>query len=109
MTPKCTGSMPKALTTGRKIGVQMMIIGAMSMKVPSTSRMTLISSRMMIGLSEIAPMAATVICGTCRKAISQPKAPAVPMTSSTIAVVRTACMRRLDEARARSARDRRRG
>ena len=30
MAPNCTGSMPKAVTTGRKIGVVMMISGAMS-------------------------------------------------------------------------------
>jgi hypothetical protein len=35
-------------------------------------------------------ISAIVAAGTCRKAISQPKAPAVPITSSTIAVVRTA-------------------
>ena len=31
MMPKCTGSMPKVLITGRKIGVQMSSIGARSM------------------------------------------------------------------------------
>ena len=40
MMPKCTGSTPKALATGRKIGVQMMISGARSMNVPSTSRIS---------------------------------------------------------------------
>ena len=88
--PNCTGSIPSALTTGRKIGVPIMISGAMSMKVPSTSRMTLISSKVMIGSSVIPRMKATVCAGTCSSAISQPKAVAVPMISMTIPVVRTA-------------------
>ncbi|MCY1244007.1 hypothetical protein D9M72_570560 [compost metagenome] len=90
-TPKCTGSMPNALTTGSSTGVLMMTSGAMSMKVPSNSRMMLISSSTMMGLSEIALIAATMPCWTCRNAISQPKDAAVPITSRTIAVVRTAC------------------
>ncbi len=68
----------------------MMIVGPMSMKVPSTSIRTLISSRMMIGFSEIVFIQATSAAGTFRKAISQEKAAAMPMISSTIAVVRTA-------------------
>jgi hypothetical protein len=41
MIPKCTGSIPKVLITGRKIGVQMSNIGARSMNVPSSSSRTL--------------------------------------------------------------------
>ena len=70
--------------------MQMMIVGPMSMKVPSTSISTLISSRMMIGFSEIVFIQATSEAGTLRNAISQEKAPAMPMIRSTIAVVRTA-------------------
>jgi hypothetical protein len=66
MTPKCTGSMPKAVTTGRKIGVVMMISGLMSMKVPSTKRMMLIIRRMTSGFSEMVPMRSTVACATRR-------------------------------------------
>ena len=51
MTPKCTGSMPNALATGRKIGVQMMIIGARSMNVPMTSSTTIITSSALYLLS----------------------------------------------------------
>ena len=47
MTPKCTGSTPTAVTTGSKIGVIMVISGAMSIKQPSRSSSALmISSRM---------------------------------------------------------------
>ena len=43
--PKCTGSMPRVLTTGSRMGVRMRISGAMSISVPSTSSSTLIISR----------------------------------------------------------------
>ena len=66
MTPKCTGSIPKFTTTGRKIGVVMMMSGAMSMKVPSTSRTMLIIRRMVRGSWLIAPIRSTVICATLR-------------------------------------------
>ena len=42
MMPKCTGSMPNVLITGRKIGVQISSIGARSMNVPSSSSRMLI-------------------------------------------------------------------
>ena len=45
MTPNCSGLTPNAVATGRKIGVQMMISGAMSMNVPSTSSTTFISDQ----------------------------------------------------------------
>ena len=71
--PNCTGSMPKASTTGLKIGVQMMISGAMSMKQPRISRMMLSSRKMTSGSLEIAFMPATMAAGTCRMASSQAK------------------------------------
>ncbi len=48
------------------------------------------SSRTTIGFSEIVFIQATSEAGTLRNAISQENAPAMPMMSSTIAVVRTA-------------------
>ena len=44
----------------------MMISGAMSMKVPSTRRTTLIIRRMVRGFWLIAPIMSTVICATLR-------------------------------------------
>lgn len=63
MTPNWTGSTPKALATSRKIGVQMMISGAMSMKAPRISRMTLISSRIRMGLSVRVCSRLTIVTG----------------------------------------------
>ena len=66
MMPKCTGSTPKALATGRKIGVVMMISGDMSMKVPRISSTMLIRSRMTSGLSEMRLHEVDQLVGTLR-------------------------------------------
>ncbi|MNT95060.1 hypothetical protein D3C72_2368670 [compost metagenome] len=42
--PKCSALMPSAVTSGSRIGVRMMIAAIVSMKVPTTRRMTLIAS-----------------------------------------------------------------
>ncbi|MND02906.1 hypothetical protein D3C83_224740 [compost metagenome] len=59
MTPNCSGLTPNAVATGRKIGVQMMISGAMSMNVPSTSKTTFIAINTVVGSSASARTAAT--------------------------------------------------
>ena len=41
--PNCTGSMPYFIAMGRKIGVAMRMVAAMSMNVPRMNRITLIS------------------------------------------------------------------
>ena len=45
MMPNCTGSMPKLWQMGRKIGVKISTAGVGSIKVPTTRRITFISSR----------------------------------------------------------------
>gem|GEM_PF-4949298 len=66
ITPKCTGSMPKLLAIGRKMGVVMMISGPISMKVPSTSSSTLIISSTSSGSLEIAAMPSVRMMATLR-------------------------------------------
>ncbi len=63
----------------QKIGVVMMIVGPMSIKVPSKSIRTLRRRRIMIGLSDSPCIQSTSVAGTRRNAISQEKAAAVPM------------------------------
>ena len=89
MIPKCTGSTPTSIATGRKIGVVMTIRGAMSMKVPSASSMRLMISRVRIGLSVITPISAPIAAGTSSSASAKPKAVAAAMMNKTIAAVRT--------------------
>ena len=60
--PKCTGSIPSATTTGRKMGVKMRMAGVMSMNVPTVSRMTLMRRKTTSGLS-MAPTPAEIACG----------------------------------------------
>ena len=46
MMPNCTGCIPKVWQMGRKMGVKMSTAGVGSMKVPTTSRITFMSTRM---------------------------------------------------------------
>ncbi len=66
MTPKCTGSTPKAVATGRKIGVVMTISGDMSMNVPRIRRTMLIISRITMGLLDTLCRISTSCVGTRR-------------------------------------------
>ena len=55
--PNCTGSMPCAMAIGRKIGVQIRIVLAMSMNVPRMNRIRLIRKNTTQGLSEMLAIA----------------------------------------------------
>ena len=48
--PNCTGPMPYCMQIGRKIGVQIRIVAAMSRKVPSTNRIRLTRKKITHGL-----------------------------------------------------------
>ena len=47
--PNCTGPMPYCMQIGRKIGVQIRMVAAMSRKVPRTNRITLTSRKITHG------------------------------------------------------------
>ena len=49
--PKCTGSMPSFMATGKRIGAMMRIMDEGSMTFPASSSMTLTTSRKTIGPS----------------------------------------------------------
>ena len=68
--PKCTGSTPSFITTGSRIGVQIRISGAMSIRQPSTSSMKLISIRMTYLLSDNVRKNAVIFAGICISAIT---------------------------------------
>ena len=51
--PNCTGSMPYCWQIGRKIGVQIRIVAAMSRNVPSRNRIRLTRRKITHGLVEI--------------------------------------------------------
>jgi hypothetical protein len=63
-TPNCSGSMPNCIAMGRKIGVQIRIVGAMSRKVPSTNSSTLIIRKITQGSVTPAFISSPVFCGT---------------------------------------------
>ena len=50
MIPKCTGSIPNVVTTGRKMGVKIKIAGVISINVPTISKVKLIIRKITIGL-----------------------------------------------------------
>ena len=61
--------MPNCIAIGRKIGVQIRIVAAMSRKVPSTKSSTLIIRKMTQGSLEIEVISAPVFCGTSYSAM----------------------------------------
>ena len=68
--PKCTGLTPNRSTTGSRIGVQIRISGAMSIRQPSTSSSTLISSRITSRLLDRVRKKAVILAGSCISAIT---------------------------------------
>ena len=90
ITPKCTGSTPKACATGRKIGVVMMISRRHVHEGAEHQQKQVDHQQDDDRIVRHRLHKATIVAGTWRKASSQPKAAAQPMTISTIAVVRTA-------------------
>ena len=85
--PKCTGSMPRSPTTGRKIGVKIRSAGVMSMKVPISSRVMLIASRIISGLSDRLSSTSEMVLGIMPKAMARLIAIEAPIISSTTEVV----------------------
>ena len=87
MAPKCTGSIPISVTIGRKIGVKIRMAGVGSMKVPTTSRMIIMMTRMTCGLSVRPRRPADTTSGMWAKVIMNDRAEATPMRSVMMAVV----------------------
>lgn len=67
--PNCTGLMPNCIAIGRKIGVQIRMVAAMSRKVPSTKSSTLIIRKITHGLLETEVISSPVFCGTSYSAM----------------------------------------
>lgn len=59
--PKWTGSIPSAVTTGRKIGVNINTAGDMSMNVPITNRVRLMIRKITIGLLKFSSIKPVII------------------------------------------------
>ena len=87
MIPKCILLIPIDSTTGSRIGVMMIISGAISMKHPSTIRRRLMISRMIIGLSEIPISPFVTAVGILKSVIIYANAFAVAISVSTTASV----------------------
>ena len=89
MIPKCTGSMPKAMISGYRVGVAISKIAVVSIKQPMTNKTTLMIAKITSLLSEIDIMNIASFCGACDVATIQPKGTAqAMMNTSTPQVIR---------------------
>ena len=62
-TPKCNGSIPSCVMTGRSTGTRMMIEATVSMNVPMKSNKTLIRNMTMTGFRENERIDSATLCG----------------------------------------------
>lgn len=85
--PKCTGCMPMLVTIGRKMGVKINTAGVMSIKVPTSSKIKFIISKMTIGLLKFPSRFSEISSGTLLKANSHDRAIEVHIKNMTMAVV----------------------
>ncbi len=69
--PKCTGSIPKVVTTGKNIGVNINTAGVMSIKVPTMSRIMLMAKKMANLLSSCSNKNVLIISGIPSKENNQ--------------------------------------
>lgn len=85
--PKCTGSIPNSVTTGKNIGVKINTAGVMSMKIPTKSKIRLMIIRMTNLLSLNESNTALMDCGISSLDITQDMAMEVAINMATTAVV----------------------
>lgn len=83
--PKCKGVIPNAVQTGSKMGVKIKMAGVRSMKVPTNNNNKLMTSKIMIGLSEIPIIAFAINVGISVKDITQAKIFEAPIRNIIIA------------------------
>ena len=102
--PKCTGLMPKAVTSGTRIGARMMIADMVSMKVPTRIRNTLIHSRITSGLVDTPDMAAEICWGMVSRVITLASSAEQATTIISAPEMRWVCSKASWSARASSCR-----
>ena len=87
MIPKCTGSTPTLVTTGKKMGVKINTAGVISMNVPINNKIRLITSKITHLLSLKVSMKSLINWGMSSADITQDMLMEVPIKSNTTAVV----------------------
>ena len=85
--PKCTGSIPNCVTTGKNMGVKMRMAGVMSMKVPTINSVRLMSRKIRNGLLTVSNKKPVINCGIRSKENNQDMAIEVQIKNMTMAVV----------------------
>src|SRR5207245_11303812 len=86
-TPKYTGSMPAALTTGISTGVRIRMVGVMSIAVPTAITSTMIAIISSIGLPMKGWSSAIISCGICATVMSQDETSAAATRNMMIEVI----------------------
>ena len=86
--PKCTGSMPKRIATGARIGAMTTIEAAVSTNMPTRKRNTLTARRNITGPSKVSTMKPPIIAGMPARVMTKEKSPAMEMMNITMAADR---------------------
>ena len=87
MIPKCTGSTPKAVTTGNSMGAKIMMAHTVSIKQPTNNNNKLIKSNINTLLSVIVVNNVATVVGIRPKVNTLENAVAQPITTKIVAVV----------------------
>ncbi|MNI60443.1 hypothetical protein D3C73_1156590 [compost metagenome] len=87
ITPKYTGSISAARTTGISTGVRIKMVGVMSMAVPTTMTSTMMAAISRILLSMNGCSISTMLAGSSATVISQALTMAAAIRNMTIALV----------------------
>lgn len=85
--PKWMGSIPIAVTIGKKMGVKIKIAGVISINIPTTSKIILMIKSMMIGLLLMLRSVEDIVWGIFSYAIIHESPVQVAIRSNTTAVV----------------------
>ena len=84
--PKCTGSMPKCMATGARIGASTMMAALVSMNMPMTNSAALIPSRNSMGDCSTASSQRPMASGTPARVIKKANSPALAMMNMITAL-----------------------
>lgn len=90
MIPKWMADRPSSSATGSRMGESTIIAGVVSMKQPTNSSSRLMSSRIMMGLSEMLIRVLLTRAGICSRVRMRVNAVAQPMMTMVVPLVEQA-------------------
>src|SRR5699024_8398255 len=90
MIPKCIGSIPIFVTTGKRIGVKITIAEIVSINIPTINKNILIINIIIIGLSDTPTIRSAIIDGIRSLVIKYAKEIEKPIIITVVALVNAA-------------------